>query len=486
MPKSLSLTLLIACALFGSAAAHAQYDDPGPGPEPGGSCQTGDVVVNAGTNLRFSPDDVTIQVGHVVCFRNQSSSIPHNVHAPGFMQCAGPCDPNPNNPGASAVGDPAVNWVTRYKFDQAGTVNYRCDMHVSMGMTGRVVVQGATSGGPGALSFTTSNFSVSEGGGNATITARRTGGDDGAVSVQYATANGSATAGSDYTAKTGTLSWPDNDDNNKTFTVAITNDTADEANETVSLSLSSPTGGATLGSPSSATLTINDNDDGGPGPGPSAPAAPSNLKASPIDADSILLTWKDNASGANNETQFQVERRPLQGGAFVQIGTAPANATEFTAGGLTPASGYEFRVRATNSGGNSAYSNIADASTDTDDVGPCLESATALCLNNERFKVEVNWRTADGPGNGTGVGVPSAPDSGLFYFFGASNIEMLVKVINACPLNSRYWVFFAATTNVEFTLTVTDTQSGRTRLYFNPLNRPAPPIQDTDAFATCP
>ena len=43
--------------------------------------------------------------------------------------------------------------------------------------------------------------------------------------------------------------------------------------------------------------------------------------------------------------------------------------------------------------------------------------------------------------------IPSAPDSGLFYFFGASNLEMLIKVLNACGLNDRYWVFFAATTN---------------------------------------
>ncbi|MGH9362848.1 MAG: Calx-beta domain-containing protein, partial [Thermoanaerobaculia bacterium] len=467
---------LVAWVVLGSAAARAQYDDPGPGPEPGVSCQSGDIQVNAQTNLRFSPDDVTIQAGQVVCFRNASTSIPHNVHAPGFMQCAGACDPNPSTPSASPVGVPATNWVTRYKFDQAGTINYQCDQHVSMGMTGRVVVQGAAS--PGALSFTTSNFSVSEGGGNATINVRRTGGDDGAVSVQYATANGSATAGSDYTAKTGTLSWPDNDDNNKSFTVAITNDTADEANETVQLSLSNPTGGATLGSPSSATLTINDNDDSGPGP--SAPAAPSNLQAAAISTSEIRLTWTDNA---NNETAFLIERRPL-GGTFTPIGTAPANATEFTAGGLPSSTFFDFRIRATNAAGNSAYSNVAGASTDAT-PGPCLETGGAICINNDRFLVEVDWRTATNSGIGTGVPLSFAPDSGVLYFFSPSNLEMLIKVLDACPLNNRYWVFFAATTNVEFTLTVTDTKVGKVKTYFNPLNTPAPPVQDTAAFATC-
>jgi hypothetical protein len=63
---------------------------------------------------------------------------------------------------------------------------------------------------------------------------------------------------------------------------------------------------------------------------------------------------------------------------------------------------------------------------------------------------------------------------------------MLIKVLNACALNSRYWVFYAATTNVELTTTVVDTQTGRTQVYFNPLNTPAPPVQDTNALATCP
>jgi hypothetical protein len=252
----------------------------------------------------------------------------------------------------------------------------------------------------------------------------------------------------------------------------------------VLLSLSAPTGGATLGSPSSATLTINDNDGGGGGGGgTTAPAAPSLLKARGDSTTEILLTWRDNAT---NETQFLIERKPLKGGSFVQVGTAAANATSFTAGGLAPDTPYEFRVRAANSAGNSAYSNVADASTDTNDVGPCIDGPNTLCVNNERFKIEVDWATAQGSGAASAVPVPTAPASGLFYFFGADNIEMLIKVLNACPVNNRYWVFFAATTNVEFMVHVTDTQTGSTRFYFNPLNRTAPPVQDTDAFSTCP
>ncbi|MDA8016846.1 MAG: ARC6/PARC6 family protein [Thermoanaerobaculia bacterium] len=76
-------------------------------------------------------------------------------------------------------------------------------------------------------------------------------------------------------------------------------------------------------------------------------------------------------------------------------------------------------------------------------------------------------------------------DSGLYYFFDADNWEMLVKVLDACGFNDHFWVFSAATTNVEYTLTVTDTFTGKKKRYFNSLGTAAPAITDTSAFATC-
>ncbi len=76
-------------------------------------------------------------------------------------------------------------------------------------------------------------------------------------------------------------------------------------------------------------------------------------------------------------------------------------------------------------------------------------------------------------------------DSGLFWFFEAENRELLVKVFDGCGINDRFWVFSAATTDVEFTLRVTDTMSGTVKTYFNPLGVAAANT-DTDAFATCP
>jgi glucose/arabinose dehydrogenase/ribosomal protein L35AE/L33A len=112
---------------------------------------------------------------------------------------------------------------------------------------------------PGSLRFSNSSYSLAENGGTLTVTVTRTGGTSGAVSVNYATTNGTATAGSDYTAASGTLSFA-NGETSKTFTIAVTDDSAVEASETVNLTLTNPTGGATLGSPATATFTITDND----------------------------------------------------------------------------------------------------------------------------------------------------------------------------------------------------------------------------------
>ncbi len=122
-------------------------------------------------------------------------------------------------------------------------------------------------------------------------------------------------------------------------------------------------------------------------------------------------------------------------------------------------------------------------------ANPCpLSDPNALCLQDERFTVRSHWRFSQGPrGKSTVVPGVQSDDSGLFYFQTPDNWEMLLKVIDACaPPFDRFWVFYAATTNVEFTVTVTDTQQDEVNVYTNPQGNPAPPVQDTNAFATCP
>jgi hypothetical protein len=108
------------------------------------------------------------------------------------------------------------------------------------------------------IDFSNAAFSIGEAGTEAIITVHRSGSTNGSATVDYATSDGSATAGSDYVATNGTLIFADGE-TNKTFSVAILDDDLTEVNETVELSLSGPTG-TELGEVSNAVLTITDND----------------------------------------------------------------------------------------------------------------------------------------------------------------------------------------------------------------------------------
>jgi len=108
---------------------------------------------------------------------------------------------------------------------------------------------------PGVIAFNNSSYTVTEAG-QVAVSVTRSGGSYGAVSVNYATSNGTAIAGQDYTATSGTLSWADGDTASKTILVNTTADLVNEGNENFQLALSSPTGGSTLGSSSTANITI--------------------------------------------------------------------------------------------------------------------------------------------------------------------------------------------------------------------------------------
>lgn len=107
-----------------------------------------------------------------------------------------------------------------------------------------------------------------------------------------------------------------------------------------------------------------------------------------------------------------------------------------------------------------------------------------LSLLDGRFEITVDWRRPNGQA-GTGTAIPLTDQAGLFYFFSEDNLEMLIKMLDACSLNGHFWLFYAATTNVEFTVSVFDTVVGRFHTYHNLQGTAALPIQDTRAF-TCP
>jgi hypothetical protein len=109
----------------------------------------------------------------------------------------------------------------------------------------------------------------------------------------------------------------------------------------------------------------------------------------------------------------------------------------------------------------------------------------ALCLHGDRIQVRASWAATSGA---SGEGTPAAltAEAGFFWFFDASNVETVIKVLDACAVNDRFWVFAAGLTDVGVELAVTDTVTGETVVYENPPGSPFAPIQDTDALASCP
>lgn len=115
----------------------------------------------------------------------------------------------------------------------------------------------------------------------------------------------------------------------------------------------------------------------------------------------------------------------------------------------------------------------------------CTASSTAMCLNNNRFRVEATFDTTAGQ-SGQAQVVKLTDETGYLWFFDAVNVEVVVKAINACSFNNRYWVYSAGLTDVHVVLTVTDTETGTIKTYTNAQGHAFTPILDSSAFATCP
>ncbi|HET9211798.1 MAG TPA: hypothetical protein VFR03_15425 [Thermoanaerobaculia bacterium] len=114
----------------------------------------------------------------------------------------------------------------------------------------------------------------------------------------------------------------------------------------------------------------------------------------------------------------------------------------------------------------------------------CGAAKDTLCLRDGRFRVEVSWQ--DHQGN-TGVGhpVPLGEDTGTFWFFSESNVELLVKILDGRGINGRFWVFYGSLSDVEYEVRVVDTLTGQTRTYRNEPGHIASKA-DVDAFPDVP
>ncbi|MBW8877812.1 MAG: hypothetical protein JF614_22825 [Acidobacteria bacterium] len=116
----------------------------------------------------------------------------------------------------------------------------------------------------------------------------------------------------------------------------------------------------------------------------------------------------------------------------------------------------------------------------------CAAGSDVLCLGpGGRFQARVDWKNPFNGDAGTGHPRPLTADTGAFWFFGDQNLELMVKVLDGTAVNGHFWVYAGSLSNVEYTLTVTDTLTGAERSYHNP------PFQfasraDVDAFPAAP
>jgi len=183
---------------------------------------------------------------------------------------------------------------------------------------------------------------------------------------------------------------------------------------------------------------------------PTPPATPSNLSVTVNSSSAINLSWTDNA---DNETGFDI-KRSLDSTNWSLVGTAGINATNYTNAGLISDTTYYYRVHATNSGGNSVYSNIAN--TTTDQASP-IETVTLQDSLNDYIGTEDSYVASGSPGSnwGSSSNLNSDGDDS------SSNGELvgLIKWDVTSILGT------ANVTDVDITLEVFDVSSGSYNLY---------------------
>ncbi len=346
----------------------------------------------------------------------------------------------------------------------------------------------------GQIQFTNGNFSVQEGAGLATISVRRSG-TAGGVTVRYATANGSATAGTDYTAKSGTLSFGAGV-TLATFTIPITKDTIHELSESVALSLTNPTGGATLGTHHTANLTIFDDDVGGvvnfaaAAYTVSEAAATVALKVTRTGgaASGVTINYATSDGTAKAGLDYTAKSGTLTFGAGATAVTLPITITRDT----IDEADETFKVTLSGAGGGGVLGGPSVTTvtiTDNDTGGVLALSASAYTVSEAAASATLTIKRTGGLASGvtvnyaTGVGTATA---GVDYTAKTGTVSLGAGVTSTTftiPIlpdtidepNETFTVTLSAPTGgatlgtpTTATVTITDNDAGGT-IVFNPI-----------------
>jgi surface-anchored protein len=282
--------------------------------------------IPAGTLNKYDPS--TESGGRVSGSSAWSKLTLENVTGPGTFSVWQSGDTGPVAFMASANGFSADDslWITtgghvhyNWAFSELGRyeVTFRVSGNVNTDGNNTTLENVVTSdpikvyfsvGNLGQFTLDSSSYSVAENAGQATVKINRVGGSDGRLTVNYATASGSALAGSDFTAKSGTVTFEDQQ-TSATISVPITDDTVEEAAEQFTFSISNPgptaladfvrlvehnnNGTSLLGSLTQTTITIQANDTSTPNLPPTITAI-ADASTSEDGSKSVTFTIGDD------------------------------------------------------------------------------------------------------------------------------------------------------------------------------------------------
>jgi hypothetical protein len=364
---------------------------------------------------------------------------------------------------------------------------------------------------PGTAAFTDTVFYGSEDDGTAVVELERVGGKSGPLSVRLRTHDLSASAPFDYAAKNVVVTWANLDDLPKFVAVTIVDDFAAEGAEVLELLLETvPASGQTATTLGTAAVAVAD-DDGSPG----CATADSTLCLLG-GRFKVEVEWRNQRTGARGTGHalpgsdqsgyfwfFQSENVELIVKAI--DGRANNGAHWLFYGALSDVE-YWVTVTDTATGERKLYHNppggicgvgdtrafpqagaagaatapIDDRAAGADSTSwllpappaltrraVCVPDATTLCLLGGRFQVEVDWRNHRNGATGVGTAIPFSDQTGFFWFFDTVNIELVVKSLDGRGNNGKFWFFYGALSDVEYTIHVTDTATAAEHSYSN-------------------